>query len=48
MDKSNSKKRKISKQWERNEIKKLIEAVEARPDIWDSSRSNYSNRYGFI
>lgn len=44
MEQSNQKKRKITKSWEKNEIKRLIEAVEARPDIWDSSRPNYSNR----
>lgn len=37
-------KRKINRQWEKDEVKALIESFEARPDLWDPSRANYSNR----
>lgn len=49
MEKTNKRsqeKRKINKQWTKDEITILIEMFEARPDLWDPSRSNYSNRYG--
>lgn len=51
MEKTNKRtqdKRKVNKQWTRDEIKLLIEEYEARPDLWDPSRSNYINRYAFI
>lgn len=38
-------KRKVNKQWTKEETKILIEEYESRPDLWDPSRSDYSNRY---
>lgn len=37
-------KRKVTKQWEKAEIKSLISEIESRQDLWDPSRPNYSNR----
>lgn len=37
-------KRKVNKRWEKNEIKKLIEAFESKPDLWNPARQNYCNR----
>lgn len=37
-------KRKTNRQWQKDEVKKLIEELEARPDLWDPSRPNYQNR----
>lgn len=40
----NNNKRKVNRQWDKNEIKKLIEELESRPELWDPSSSNYPNR----
>lgn len=37
-------KRKVSRQWNKDEIKTLIIEFESRPDLWDQSRSDYSDR----
>lgn len=37
-------KRKVNRQWEKNEVKRLIEEFEGNPDLWDPSRANYCNR----
>lgn len=37
--------RKINKTlWGKNETRSLIEAIEAKPDLWDTTKPNYSNR----
>lgn len=36
--------RKISRNWEKEETKRLIELYEARSDLWNPSRPNYQNR----
>lgn len=41
---SKQKNRKINRQWSKIEVKSLINEFEARPDLWDPSRANYSNR----
>lgn len=43
-NKSSTNKRKINRQWEKAEIKILIEEYEARSDLWDPQRPNYMNR----
>lgn len=37
-------KRKVNKQWSKDEIKLLISEFESRQDLWDPSRPNYSDR----
>lgn len=37
-------KRKVTKQWEKEQIKLLISEFESRQDLWDPSRPNYSDR----
>lgn len=36
--------RKIQKKWTAAEVNRLIELFEQRPDLWNPSRENYSNR----
>lgn len=36
--------RKVEKNWEKEEIRSLIEEMEIRPDLWDPSRAQYHNR----
>ncbi|XP_031637792.1 uncharacterized protein LOC116350192 [Contarinia nasturtii] len=45
MEKNNQKdKRKVSRTWNREEIRKLIELYEMRVDLWNPSSQNYMNR----
>ncbi|XP_031637850.1 uncharacterized protein LOC116350247 [Contarinia nasturtii] len=37
-------KRKVNRQWQKSEVRTLIEQLEAQPDLWDPSRPNYQNR----
>lgn len=37
-------KTKVTRPWEKAEIKTLISEFEIRPDLWDPSRSSYSDR----
>lgn len=37
-------KRKVNREWRKDEIKSMIQEYEDRPDLWDPSRSNYANR----
>lgn len=37
-------KRKVTRSWEKAEIKTLISEFESRPDLWDPSRKAYSDR----
>lgn len=36
--------RKVTKKWTDNEVQKLIELYEFRPDLWDPSRPKYMDR----
>lgn len=36
--------RKVTKTWSKDEVRTLINELESRPDLWDPSRQNYSNR----
>lgn len=37
-------KRTLAKNWPKNEVIRLIELYEARPDLWDPSRPKYVDR----
>lgn len=48
MEKTNKRtqdKRKVNKEWKKDEIQTLIEEYEARPDLWDPARPDYCNRF---
>lgn len=36
--------RTVKKIWSKEEINKLIESYEQRPDLWDPSRTKYHDR----
>lgn len=40
----NKNNRKVTKTWSKTEVRTLIQELELRPELWDPSQQNYSNR----